>query len=341
MTRSEGTRPGATESDEPASGAEELQKVFKTLADPTRVRILRLLEQEELIVGELMDILGMAQSRVSRHLAVLREAGLLSDRRDGTFVSYSLILPEAGPWREAWTLSRKSLASDPMATRDDTLLRRTLASRKSSRGRSFFDAVGPEWDALRRVFGDDLLRARATAALVHPGLRVADIGTGTGVLALELADLGLDVIGIDRSEAMLETARRKWEAIEGNESTGTVEFRVGNAHDLPLESASVDAAFAHMVLHSVEEPDRAIQEMARIVKPGGQVILVDFMPHEHEWMKQELGLLWLGFAPEALAAWIDEAGLETPRIHQLDSDAKRDLPASFVATSRKPESPDS
>ena len=98
MTNSEGTRPGTSESDAPASGAEELQKVFKTLADPTRVRILRLLEQEELIVGELMDILGMAQSRVSRHLAVLREAGLLSDRRDGTFVSYSLILPEAGPW---------------------------------------------------------------------------------------------------------------------------------------------------------------------------------------------------------------------------------------------------
>jgi ubiquinone/menaquinone biosynthesis C-methylase UbiE/DNA-binding transcriptional ArsR family regulator len=334
------TRTGTTQSAAPVSAAEELQKVFKTLADPTRVRILRLLEQEELIVGELMDILGMAQSRVSRHLAVLREAGLLADRRDGTFVAYRLILPEEGPWREAWTLSRKNLATDPTAARDDTLLRRTLASRKSSGGPNFFDAVGPEWDALRRVFGDDLLRARATAALVQPGLRVADIGTGTGVLALELAALGLDVIGIDRSEAMLEAARRKWDAIE-SEEIGSVEFRPGNAHDLPLESASVDAAFAHMVLHSLEEPDRAIQEMARVVRPGGRVILVDFLPHEHEWMKQELGLLWLGFAPEKLASWIDEAGLEAPRIHQQDADAKRDLPASFVASSRKPESPDS
>jgi ArsR family transcriptional regulator len=322
------------------SGAEELQKVFKTLADPTRVRILRLLEQEELIVGELMDVLGMAQSRVSRHLAVLREAGLLADRREGTFVAYRLILPDAGPWREAWTLSRNSLASDPTANRDDTLLRRTLAARRASGRRNFFDVIGPEWDALRSVLGDDLLRARATAALVSPGLRVADIGTGTGILALELAELGLDVVGIDRSEAMLEAARQKWNAIAADEP-GRVEFRLGDAHELPLESASVDAVFAHMVLHSIEEPEPAIQEMARVVRPGGQVIIVDFMPHEHEWMRQELGLLWLGFSTETIASWIDAAGLEAPRIHQHAPDLKRDLPASFVAASHKPESSDS
>lgn len=318
------------------SAAEALQKVFKTLADPTRVRILRLLEQEELIVGELMDILGMAQSRVSRHLAVLRETGLLADRRDGTFVAYRLVLPDDGPWRDAWTLARESLANDPTSSRDDTLLRRTLAARKPNQGRNFFDSVGPEWDALRRVFGDELLRARATAMLVPPGLRVADIGTGTGILALELAELGLDVIGIDRSEAMLETARQKWEAV-ASDDPGSVQFRIGDAHELPLESNSFDAAFAHMVLHSLEDPEHAILEMARIVRPGGRLVLVDFMPHEHEWMRQELGLLWLGFATETLAEWLEAAGLERPRITQHDPDAKRDLPASFVAVSRKPE----
>jgi ubiquinone/menaquinone biosynthesis C-methylase UbiE len=317
--------------------AEALQKVFKTLADPTRIRILRLLEQEELIVGELMDILGMAQSRVSRHLAVLREAGLLADRRDGTFVAYRLVLPEEGPWRDAWTLARESLVDDPTSARDDTLLRRTLAARKESHCRNFFDSVGPEWDAMRRVFGDDMLRARATATLVPPGLRVADIGTGTGVLALELAELGLDVIGIDRSEAMLETARQKWQALSSDE-LGSVEFQIGDAHDLPLESNRFDAAFAHMVLHSLEEPERAVREMARIVKPGGHLVLVDFMPHEHEWMKQELGLLWLGFAPETLVEWLEAAGLERPRITSHEPEAKRDFPASFVALSRKPES---
>ena len=231
--------------------------------------------------------------------------------------------------------SRDSLADDPTMGRDDTLLRRTLAARRASGGRSFFDAVGPEWDALRRVFGDELLRARATAALVPPGLHVADIGTGTGVLALELARLGLEVVGLDRSEAMLEAAREKWSAIAA-EAAGRVDFRVGDAHELPLETASVDAAFAHMVLHSLEEPERAIVEMARVVRPGGLVVLVDFMPHEHEWMRQELGLVWLGFAPEAVTAWLESAGLEAPRIERHDPEAKRDLPASFVAAARKP-----
>ncbi|MAG34434.1 MAG: ArsR family transcriptional regulator [Deltaproteobacteria bacterium] len=315
--------------------AEALQKVFKTLADPTRVRILRLLEQQELIVGELMDILGMAQSRVSRHLAILREAGLLSDRRDGTFVAYRFTLPEKGIWRDAWALASESLAHDPTAERDDTLLRRTLAARKASSGRDFFDEVGPQWDALRTVFGDDLLRARATATLVAPGLRVADVGTGTGILALELAALGLHVIGVDRSEAMLEGARRKWEAV-APASPGHIEFRRGNAHDLPLETDSVDATFAHMVLHSVEEPARAISEMARVVRPGGQVVVVDFLPHEHAWMEEELGLLWLGFDPDTLRGWIEAAGLIAPRVSEHEPDVKRDLPASFVAAARKP-----
>jgi len=319
--------------------AEELQRVFKTLADPTRVRILRLLEQQELIVGELMDILGMAQSRVSRHLAILREAGLLSDRRDGTFVAYRLVLPDRGPWRDGWVLARESLAEDPTAAKDDMLLAKTLATRKARAvsGRSFFDEVGPEWDALRTVFGDDLLRARATAMLVQPRLRVADIGTGTGVLALELAELGLDVIAVDQSAGMLDAAREKWSAIS-DRALGRVEFCDGDAHALPLEDGSVDAAFAHMVLHSLAEPERAIAEMFRIVRPGGQVVLVDFLNHDHGWMEQELGLVWLGFDPEMLREWIEAAGFETPRIQSYPSEGKGDLPESFVALARKPAS---
>jgi ArsR family transcriptional regulator len=314
---------------------EELQKVFKTLADPTRVRILRLLEQEELIVGELMKILGMAQSRVSRHLAILREAGLLSDRREGTFVAYRFELPKEGPWHDAWALARESLAQDSTAQRDDTLLRRTVAGRRPTSGRNFFDEVGPEWDALRQVFGDNLLRARATTRLVSPGLRVADIGTGTGILALELAALGLEVIGIDRSEAMLKAARAKGEA-QNDRFAGSLEFRTGDAHALPLDDAEVDAAFAHMVLHSLETPETAILEMARILKPGGRCIIVDFRAHEHAWMAGELGLLWLGFEDATLRGWLASAGLEAVQIEHFESDSQRDLPASFVAVARKP-----
>lgn len=318
------------------SASELLQKVFKTLADPTRIRILRLLEQQELLVGELMMILGMAQSRVSRHLAILREAGLLIDRRKGTYVAYHSSLPESGPWRDAWNLARDGLIGDPTADRDDALLARTLAARSARSGRDFFEEVGPDWDALRRVFGDDLLRARAIMALVRPPLRVADIGTGTGILALELARQGLDVVGIDRSEAMLEAARQKW-ALEAGDARGRIEFKAGDAHALPLGDASVDAAFAHMVLHSLEEPERAVREMARVVRPGGRVVVVDFLAHDHTWMEQELGLLWLGFAPELVTSWLTHAGLVDVRLQREAPDAKRDLPASFVAVGQKPD----
>ena len=115
-----------------------------------------------------------------------------------------------------------------------------------------------------------------------------------------------------------------------------LEFREGDAHALPLDDASVDAAFAHMVLHSLEEPGRAIAEMARIVRPGGQVVLVDFGIHEHKWMEQELGLLWLGFEEAQLREWIEAAGLEATRIRRYASEAKRDLPPSFVATAQRP-----
>ncbi|MFK7897596.1 MAG: ArsR/SmtB family transcription factor [Myxococcota bacterium] len=318
-----------------APASDSLQKVFKTLADPTRVRILRLLGQEELIVGELMDILGMAQSRVSRHLAILREAGVLSDRREGTYVAYRLALPSEGPWRETWALAAKSMTDDPIAERDDALLRRTLATRKASSGRQFFDSVGPEWDGLRSVLGDELLRARAMTSLVAPRQSVADIGTGTGILALELAGLGLDVVGIDRSGAMLDAARQKWNLVK-KDSPGSIEFREGDAHQLPLEDDSVDAAFGHMVLHSLEEPKTAVDEIARILRPGGRAVLVDFLPHDHHWMEKELGLLWLGFAPELIEEWLGAAGFEAPRVHTQEPDTKRDLPGSFVISALKP-----
>ncbi len=224
--------------------SEALQKVFKTFSDPTRLRILALLEREELAVQELMDILGMAQSRVSRHLAILREAGLLRDRRDGTYVFYRFGVSEEGAWRETWELAKRSLRGDSTSERDTAALGQVMQAR-SARTRSFFDSVGPEWDAVRKVFNDDALRARAIARLVPPDLLVADIGTGTGILASELAGLGLRVIAIDNSSRMLDAARANLE----REGTTGVELREGDVSSLPLADSEVDAALAHMVLH--------------------------------------------------------------------------------------------
>jgi ArsR family transcriptional regulator len=306
---------------------EALQKIFKTLSDSTRVRILALLDREELAVQELMDVLGMAQSRVSRHLGILREAGLLRDRREGTYVFYRFAPPREGAWADAWELARRELAGDPIADRDAAALVRVVEAR-ASRIKTFFDSVGPEWDALRGVFNDDALRARAIAQLAPAGLTVCDVGTGTGVLAKELALLGMRVIAIDHAPRRLEAARASFE----KEGITDVEVRGGEAQALPLGDAEVDAAFAHMVLHYVPQPAEAIREMARVVRPGGRVIVVDFVQHEAEWMREELGVLWLGFPSDDIVRWLAAAGLRDVRVQHY---ASPDLPATFVASGLK------
>jgi ubiquinone/menaquinone biosynthesis C-methylase UbiE/DNA-binding MarR family transcriptional regulator len=312
--------------------AESLQRVFKTLADPTRMRILALLEREELAVQEVMEALGMAQSRVSRHLGILRDAGLLRDRREGTHVFYRVLPPEEPEWRDTWDLARRSFARDPLARRDSRALVRVVEAR-AARSRSFFDQVGPEWDALRSVFNDDALRARAIAQLVPDHLTVADIGTGTGILAAELARLGLRVIAVDHSPRMLEAARSKLEAAGLND----VELRGGEAQELPLADSEVDAAFAHMVLHYLPSPPDAVREMARVVKPGGSIVVVDFVKHDAEWMRSELGVQWLGFEPSEIEAWCHAAGLERVKSEAFQSLAsQRELPATFLARARRP-----
>jgi SAM-dependent methyltransferase len=274
----------------------------------------------------------MAQSRVSRHLAILREAGLLRDRRDGTYVFYRFEPPGDGPWRDAWQLVKQSLSADPTRARDVAALGQVIAARVQ-RTRSFFDAVGPEWDSLRKVFNDDALRSRAVAHLVPPGLLVADVGTGTGILAIELARLGLRVVAIDHSPRMLEAAR----AVIETEGLAGIELRAGEAQALPLEDAAVDAAFAHMMLHYLPTPADAIREMARVVRPGGAVVVVDFVTHEHEWMRQELGMTWLGFDPAEVSGWLTQAGLGPPVVEiQPGRSAARDLPAAFIASARRP-----
>jgi ArsR family transcriptional regulator len=312
--------------------AEQLQRVFRIFSDPTRIRILALLEREELAVQEIMEVLGMAQSRVSRHLAILREAGLLEDRRDGTYAFYRFAPPQKAPWRDTWALVVENLRGDATAERDAAALSRVMESR-SERTRSFFDSVGPEWDALRKVFNDDALRAQAVSRLLDPNLVVADIGTGTGILAIELARLGVRVIGIDHSSRMLDAARAKAAAEAGLQ----IEFRHGEASALPFSDGEVDAVFAHMVLHYLPSPSDAIAEMARVVKPGGTVVTVDFVPHQHEWMREELGVSWLGFSAEEVAGWFRAVGLVDFRLEEHAGFASsRDLPATFIASSRRP-----
>jgi len=223
------------------------------------------------------------------------------DRREGTYVFYRFSAPRDGPWHEAWQLVRRELRDDPLHLGDSVAL--------------------------------ENVRVRAVTHLVPAGLRVADIGTGTGILAAELARLGLRVVAIDHSARMLEAAGAKLTA----ENVKGVELRQGEASALPLEDGAVDAAFAHMVLHYLPSPSDALREMARVVAPGGKVVIVDFVLHEHEWMRQELGVTWLGFAEQELRGWFDEARLAGFRYETRAGDSSaRDLPATFIASAHKP-----
>lgn len=315
--------------------AATLQKVFKTLTDPTRMRILYLLEREELAVQELVQILEVAQSTVSRHLGILREAGLLRDRREGTSIYYQYASPTGREWSETWQLARTALQDDPTTNRDLLTLDLVLRQREL-RSRHWFEEVGPGWDDIRRVFNDDVHRARAISRLISPRLKVADIGTGTGILARELTTAGVQVTAIDRSERMLEAARKSLADLP----EGAVEFRLGEAKNLPVDDGAMDAAMAHMVLHYVASPAEAIQEMRRIVRPGGKVVVVDFVQHDNEWVKQELGVLWQGFAPGQVERWFSDAGLEgfAIEVDELNTRSGVELPSTFIAAASRPAS---
>ncbi|MGE0143054.1 MAG: ArsR/SmtB family transcription factor [Planctomycetota bacterium] len=321
--------------------ADSFHRVLKALSDPTRLRLLALLEREELAVGDLMRILDTPQSTVSRHLAVLREAGVLRERREGTFCYCRLELPRSGTWQAAWDMARDALADDPLAAADAQALDRLLEERALA-SRRWFDEIGPGWDRLRSVFHDDLQRARAIGRLIPRGLRVADIGTGTGILALELARAGVDVVAIDSSPRMLAAASTKL----GVGERSHVELREGEATALPLADGEVDAALAHMVLHYVPSPRDAIVEMARVVRPGGRVVVVDFVEdadgrhHDREWMRRDLGMLWEGFEPERIRGWLTAAGLIDVdlEVHGADR-AAPDLPATFIASASRAAGP--
>lgn len=305
----------------PATSVSPIHQVpalLKVLADATRLRTLALLGEEELSVGELSRALGMAQSRVSNHLRILREHDLLDERRAGTSTflrSATVSAAPDSPVARLWAAVEPDLASVPEYESDRLRLATVLAERHAD-DRAFFDRMAGDWDKVGSLFERGTARQRAAAQLLPPGLVLADLGCGTGYIARSLVGLCERLICIDRSEGMLEEAQQR---LRSATPEGTrVEFRLGELDALPLADAELDGAVAAMVLHHLPDLGAALREMCRVLKPGGTLSIVELMPHREAWMHRELGDRHLGLDPTEVHTALARAGFVDVRVEPLE-----------------------
>lgn len=300
---------------------------LQTLADATRVRLLRLLEQEELSVSELCNVVQMPQSTVSRHLKLLIEDRWITNRREGTNQLYRID-------RESWSEARSSLwswvrhqADSPTTELDQRRLASVLAER--SRSAIFFSSAAEQWDKLRvELFGSQL-DAVALAASLPSDAVVAELGCGSAPICKLVAPYVKTAYAIDNSPAMLSAAKS---TVAGYTN---VHLHSAALTDLPLADNHLDVAWLVVVLAYLPEPVAALREAARVIKPGCALVIVDMLPHERTAYRIEMGHLRLGVARPELLSWLAEAGLELTVYHPLPPDAVAKGPALFTAVARR------
>ena len=285
--------------------------LFRLLGDEGRLRLLRLLSREQLNVTELTSILGLAQSGVSRHLGLLKEAGVVTEQRDGGFSYYALseTLREGrnGSSALAGLLAAQfAEASRTQAGRaDDARLEEVRRLRKEN-----FEEHGAGKERGQIVPGRSWAAwARALAHLLPP-LDVADLGCGEGYLTIEASRFARRVIAVDRSEAVLSRGK----ALARRRRVANIEWKVGELEKLPLRDASVDVALLSQAMHHAADPAVAVAEAVRILKPGGRLLALDLRRHDQEWVRERLGDKWLGFDDDELEKLLTRAGLTQVRV---------------------------
>ncbi len=282
-----------------------LNAALKAAGEDTRLRVLVLLAEGDLTVSDLTQILRQSQPRISRHLRLLVDAGLVERFREGAWAFFRLA--ERGPGAE---LARELVArldvSDPIAVRD----RERLASVRMARAaaaQDYFRAHAAQWDRIRKLHvADEAVETAIRSALDRPFRSLLDLGTGTGRI-LEMFGAGVERgLGIDLSLDMLQLARARIERAGLRHCS----VRQGDIFDLAVPAGSFDAVIIHQVLHFLEDGGRAIQEAARVVAPGGRLLVVDFAPHDLEFLREEHAHRRLGFAAETVTQWLGGAGLD-------------------------------
>ena len=284
---------------------DELLHGLRAAGEPTRLRLLALCAHGELTVSEITQILGQSQPRVSRHLKLLVEAGLLERFREGTWAFYRLA--ERGSCADlARTLIDLVPGDDSLVALDLERLE-SVKQARAERAADYFKRIAPEWDRIRSLHVDEGEVEAALLRLLPAGKvrDLLDVGTGTGRILRLFGPHVERAVGIDMSRDMLAFARANLEAA----GTANCQVRHGDMHQLPVPSASFDAVSVHLVMHYAEAPAEAVMEAARVLRPGGRIVIVDFAPHQEEHLRDEHAHRWLGFSDETVAAWFRAAGL--------------------------------
>jgi ArsR family transcriptional regulator len=284
----------------------EASALFRLLGDEARLRLLRLLAKERLNVSELTVVLGIAQSGVSRHLGLLRDAGLVTEEREGGF-TFLRATPDEDDLRlgPVWTLLRtrfEGARRDAVVRADETRLREVLRQRLENAethgggtGTGTRQVVpGRSWAAWSRGLG-----------LLLPPLIVGDLGCGEGYLTLEIARWAGQVIAVDQSARVLDRAR----TLATRQQVDNVEWRRGDIEKLPIDAGEVDVALLSQTLHHARDPRQALKEATRVVVDGGRVLVLDLGAHTKEWTRDRLGDRWLGFSSEVVTEMMEQVGL--------------------------------
>ena len=294
------------------SGVSGTLKSLRALADPTRLRIIALLEHEELSVNELQEITRLGQSRVSTHLSLLAEAGLINARRDGKRTFYRLNAHGTSGVMGIAPIAIQGARELPEHEADQINLRRVLDRRKEQ-AQLYFNQVagrfdrsygpGRSWEA----FGQLLLR-------ILPPLVVADLGSGEGLLSELLARRCKRVIAVDNSEKMAQFGAEK----ARRNGIKNLEFRIGDLQKPPIDPASVDLVVLSQALHHAESPPETLRSAFQLLKPGGQLMVLDLVHHKFEPARDLYGDRWLGFAESDLHVWLENAGFQKIEISVVD-----------------------
>jgi ArsR family transcriptional regulator len=295
------------------AGVEQLLNGLRAAAEPTRLRLLALCARSELTVTDLTQILGQSQPRVSRHLKLLCDAGLLDRFREGSWAFYRLAQQSHG--RElARLLAELVPEDDPMVALDCERLA-AIKQARAEAAKRYFRENAARWDRIRSLYVDDR-EVEAVLLDLVPETEVRDlldIGTGTGRMLEIFAPRVERAVGIDLSREMLAVARANLERAGQRH----VSVRRGDMYQLPVAGGSFDAVIVHQVLHYAERPGAAVAEAARVLRPGGRLVIVDFAPHALEFLRQEHAHRRLGFADEEVIGWCRAAGLEAAPVRHL------------------------